>query len=300
MARIIASPLVSVILPFHNVELFLTEAVDSVLAQAFEDWELLLVDDGSQDASRRIALDYCNREPDRFRLLEHPQRENRGISASRNLGLRHARGEWVASLDGDDVWLPGRLALQVELTQRFPEVALFLGATRYWFSWNPDAKRKDFDQQVGGPKDQVVAPPNLIFDLYPFANADAPSMNTVLVRKDVAIEVGGWEDQFTTGYEDQAFLAKLYLDRHVYICSDVLDLYRQHGQSVSSRLLTGETYHGFRSSFFEWCLPYFESRSADPKLLDFVLAAKEAHEDYLGSFRYRARRFLAPLRRVLP
>src|SRR3954451_25115181 len=82
-------PRVSVVTPFLNAERFLAEAVDSVLAQTYTDWELLLVDDGSSDGSTEVARNYVGLNPARVRYLEHPGHMNRGTSASRNLGIRH-------------------------------------------------------------------------------------------------------------------------------------------------------------------------------------------------------------------
>jgi glycosyltransferase involved in cell wall biosynthesis len=89
----VTEPRVSVIAIFFNEERFLAEAVESVLAQDFADRELLLVDDGSSDAITRIAQDYALRHPGKVRYLEHAGHANRGMSATRNLGLSQARGE---------------------------------------------------------------------------------------------------------------------------------------------------------------------------------------------------------------
>jgi glycosyltransferase involved in cell wall biosynthesis len=89
--RAVTSPRVSVICIFLDEERFLREAIDSVVAQDFTDWELLLVDDGSRDASTGIARDYATAMPDKVRCLEHSDHANRGMSAARNLGLAHAR-----------------------------------------------------------------------------------------------------------------------------------------------------------------------------------------------------------------
>src|SRR4051812_22103421 len=108
------SPAVSAIIIFLNAERFLSEAVESVIAQTHKDWELLLVDDGSADGSTTLAQGFAARHPDRVRYLEHPAHQNRGMSASRNLGLANSTGDHVAFLDADDVWLPHKLAEQLE------------------------------------------------------------------------------------------------------------------------------------------------------------------------------------------
>src|SRR5437867_13258993 len=108
-------PLVSAIIIFYNTEAFLAEAIESVLAQTCSDWELLLCDDGSTDGSTAIARRFADAHPDKIKYLEHPGSKNRGMSAARNLGLRHARGKFVAWLDSDDVWLPDKLQVQLAL-----------------------------------------------------------------------------------------------------------------------------------------------------------------------------------------
>ena len=100
---------VSVMIIFLNEERFLEEAIASVLAQSYSDWELLLVYYGSSDRSSHIAADWAARMPDRIRYLQHDSHANLGMSASRNLGLREATGHYIAFLDADDVWLPAKL-----------------------------------------------------------------------------------------------------------------------------------------------------------------------------------------------
>src|SRR5690349_19072164 len=92
-------PLVSAIMIFRDEERFIQQAIESVFAQVYDEWELLLVDDGSQDGSTQIARDFARRFPRKVRCLEHPYRESLGMSASRNLGIDEAEGELIAFLD---------------------------------------------------------------------------------------------------------------------------------------------------------------------------------------------------------
>src|SRR5690349_4685532 len=108
-------PQVSVVMIFFNAEQFIEEAILSVVAQAYTCWELLLVDDGSCDGSTALARTYARRYPSRVRYFEHPQHSNRGMSASRNLGIQHASGEYITFLDADDVWFPNTLQRQVDV-----------------------------------------------------------------------------------------------------------------------------------------------------------------------------------------
>ena len=130
-----SDPLVSVISIFFNAAEFLAEAIESVLAQTYPHWELVLVDDGSSDGSAEIARRYADSDPGRIRYVEHPGHENRGISAARNLGVREALGEYVAFLDADDVYLPQKLERQAQLLAAHPEAAMVYGATLHWHGW---------------------------------------------------------------------------------------------------------------------------------------------------------------------
>ena len=92
------TPVVSIIVPVYNAEKFLNRCIDSILAQTYTDWELLLIDDGSKDASGRICDEYATKD-ERIRVFH---KENGGVSSARNLGLDHAQGEWITFVDSDD------------------------------------------------------------------------------------------------------------------------------------------------------------------------------------------------------
>jgi glycosyltransferase involved in cell wall biosynthesis len=109
---------VSVIIPTHNRAALVTEAVASVLAQSFRDFELLVVDDGSTDGTAAALAPY---EP-QIRLLRRASRG--GVSAARNTGITAARGEWLAFLDSDDLWLPEKLARQMAYLAAHPDLKL--------------------------------------------------------------------------------------------------------------------------------------------------------------------------------
>ncbi len=129
-------PLVSVLTAFFNAEEFLQEAIESVLAQSYENWELLLIDDGSQDNSTAIARNFAVKHPEKIFYIEHDHHQNRGAAASRNVGLRIARGEYIAILDSDDVWLPHKLDRQVAILQAEPRATMVYGVSLYWHSWS--------------------------------------------------------------------------------------------------------------------------------------------------------------------
>src|SRR6266566_8733383 len=120
---------------FLNAERFIEEAIESVFGQTYDDWELLLVDDGSKDGSTEIARRYAEEHSKRVRYFEHAGHQNRGMSASRNLGIRRSRGEFIGFLDADDVWLPHKLEQQLAILKAYPEAAMVYGPIQWWYSW---------------------------------------------------------------------------------------------------------------------------------------------------------------------
>jgi len=105
-------PLVSIITPCYNAQAYIAEAIESVLAQTYEHWEMLIVDDASTDKSREIIQSYAEKDS-RIKLIMNEQ--NRGTARSRNRAIEQARGEYIALLDSDDVWLSNKLEVQITL-----------------------------------------------------------------------------------------------------------------------------------------------------------------------------------------
>lgn len=116
------SPLVSVIIPCYRQAHFLADAVESVIGQTFEDWELVIVNDGSPDNTTQVAQELIARYPRHsIALIETP---NRGVAAARNLGIRRSHGRYVLPLDADDMIAPTMLERCVELLESYPTVAI--------------------------------------------------------------------------------------------------------------------------------------------------------------------------------
>ncbi len=110
-------PKVSVVIPTYNCAQYICQAVDSVWAQTYHDFELVVVDDGSTDNTRELLMQYGKH-------LRYIYQENRGMTAARNTGIRNSSGEYIGFLDSDDIWLPNKLDRQVKLLDEAPEVGL--------------------------------------------------------------------------------------------------------------------------------------------------------------------------------
>jgi len=238
------SPLVSIVTPCLDAAAFLGEAIESVLAQTCPDWEMIIVDDGSTDGSLAIAQDYASREPFRIRLLRHEKGGNRGKAASRNYGIEHARGRFLAFLDADDVYLPGKLARQVPIAEAHPGAALVYGPTRYWHSWANEASQ-DVVARTGLTARTVHEPPTVL-TAFLRDGGIVPCTCGLLARLDVVRRLGAFESSVEHLFEDQVLIAKLCLESGVYVDDGCYDLYRQHPGSTSALALQEGLYHPTR------------------------------------------------------
>ncbi|PIG94116.1 glycosyltransferase [Gloeocapsopsis sp. IPPAS B-1203] len=259
-----SKPLVSAIVIFLNAEKFIQEAIESVFAQTYDHWELLLVDDGSTDSSTATAQHYATRHP-KVRYLEHDNHQNRGMSATRNLGIRNARGKYIAFLDADDVWLPHKLERQVAILDSQPEAAMVYGSTQYWYSWTekPEDIQRDFVPDLGVQPDTLFKPPTLLTACYPLGKASAPCPSDLLLRREVVERIGGFEEDFRgmyQMYEDQAFLTKVYLKETVFVANECWDRYRLHPDSCSSMVTKAGQYHSVRLVFLNWLAKYLSAQ----------------------------------------
>lgn len=109
--------MVSIVTPVYNAAAFIRNTMEMVKAQNFQDWELILVDDGSKDNSCEVIETYLKEQPDeRIRLIK--KGKNEGAALSRNRGIKEAKGRYIAFLDADDVWLPHKLQTQMEFMER--------------------------------------------------------------------------------------------------------------------------------------------------------------------------------------
>ncbi len=270
--------LVSVVLNFFNAEQFMPEAVESVYAQFYSNWELLLIDDGSTDGGTDLAKTYVACDPTRVRYVQHPGHENRGASAARNLGIASARGELIAFLDADDVWLPNRLEDSVELLRRHPDSDMVYGETEYWCSWG--GGRGPFSDRVqrhGFRADRVVPAPELLIR-YLVHRAAVPCPTSMTLRSRAARDSGGFIDSFRGMNDDQAFLARFCLRRDVYVAHRYWDRYRQHDASLcATAQRLGEVARA-RGVYLAWVRDFFEEqRFTDTRLWSALRYAERMH-----------------------
>lgn len=210
-----APPRVSVIIPSYNARKYIGEALESVAAQSFTDYEVIVIDDGSTDGTGAFVAE---RYPDvRYRRVP-----NGGASRARNLGVEEARGALVAFLDADDLWLPTKLEKQVRrfeedhaLAMVFTESVVFAGEE---LRPNPYSKRERLMQG------------DLVRNIFLYSYVGTP---TVMVRKDVFEQVGGFLEGLQVAEDDNLWM-RIALRFQVDLIDEVLVRVRYREGSLTA------------------------------------------------------------------
>jgi glycosyltransferase involved in cell wall biosynthesis len=216
---------VSVIIPCYNGERFIGEAIESVLAQSFKNFEVIVVNDGSTDGSGSIVLEYLS-DP-RVRYIEHA--ENRGISAARNTGIKEATGTHIAFLDQDDLWRSDKLEKQMAVftSAREGDVALVFSDRCIVFSDNPHRKRH-FKETPSGLNTFSREKTIEAFYLRNFI-----PMVSILVRRECFDELGLLDENIRSGGDDYEFCTRLLRRYRVFHIPEPLVTRREHSANYT-------------------------------------------------------------------
>jgi len=195
--RATGTPKISVIVPVYNVEKYLRECVDSVLAQTFKDFELILVDDGSPDNSGKICDEYAAKDS-RVRVFH---KANGGVSSARNFGIKESRADYIAFLDSDDWWNFRFLEKMHAVAEKFPNAGCCCCG---WFN-NVSEDGKTIGMPILLPEYELGA--IIEIDLIDYAAKNAGTLpiwtGTVLLKKDAVVRAGGFNEDVVF-YEDYA------------------------------------------------------------------------------------------------
>jgi glycosyltransferase involved in cell wall biosynthesis len=224
------APAVSVIMANYNGARFLRAAVQSVLQQTLQSWELILVDDSSTDESIAVAEHAADGDP-RVRIIK--QEVNRGPGAARNRGLELARGEWVAVLDSDDLMTPERL--QVLRDSAMKDQAALVADNQIMFS-ESDSKRRLLRNHLGWSAHWIglaeFIESSRLYSLTPDLGYLKPMIRTEIIRR---LDLR-YDERLRIG-EDYHFLARILKDGHrLRLYPLPMYLYRRHASSVSHRM----------------------------------------------------------------
>lgn len=281
-----SNPGTSVILVFRDAEPFLEAAILGVIAQTLDDWELLLVDDGSTDGSREIAVDYAMLDRDRVRYFEHPGHAACGVSASRNLALAHARGTFLAFPDAARAWSPRWLQRCVSALRRNEDAGFV--CTRMRGAAARVALKCDGR--------------SLLLDLLE-GDEPQPALSSTLVRRRVIDRVGAFDPIDEPGapvresIDDEVFFAKLCLHATACVLDEALDerclagLAGRTDERDGTEVLDGESdgceragterargLESRRERFLLWLDGYLHAHALDDERLQQVLDRELARQ----------------------
>ena len=215
-------PLVSVIMPTYNHAQFIGEAIDSVLNQTYRNFELIIIDNFSEDNTERIVTSH---KDDRIKYLKF--KNNGVIAASRNYGIRHSQGEYIAFLDSDDIWLPEKLEKQIKVFQISNETVMLY--TRFKIIEGDIISNRIF------PKNGKYKSGNIFKALY---IRRFIACSSVMVKRNVLDQVGLFDtDPDLIAIEDTDLWLRIAL-KYVIKCTDGLPLliYRMQPQSISKEV----------------------------------------------------------------
>ena len=253
-----AEPLISIIMPSYNQGSYLSEALDSVLAQTYANWECIIVDDGSKDNTPEVAKEYCEKDS----RIKYIYQENSGVSAARNNGIAYSKGEYILPLDGDDKIAPEFLELTLQ------EII------------------KDRNIRVVYTDVQYFGARNDVYQLPPFSIEKLMGQNilciTALFRKEDFDKTGGFNDNMREGFEDWDFWMSMFQDGEGTANKIPLILFYYRIKSVSRNNTAAKKKIDYRRIVWENHRELFSKVYLDPKQTFDYLRISNSREYKLG------------------
>ncbi|XWN36507.1 MAG: glycosyltransferase [Balneola sp.] len=213
--------LVSIITPVYNGEDFLDRSIKSVLSQTHQNWELLLIDDGSVDDSIRVIERYLSDE--RIKLLKNES--NSGIPATRNKGIENSGGEYIALLDQDDEWFPDKLQKQVQIFNEQGNIygLIYSNLEVRYDNGDVTERKKEIEPAAAISENlELMLLRNLI------------SSPTVLIKKEVLDEVGLFDNSIKWGGDDYDLWIRIAHKYKFFYIDEVLSIRYEHQQNYSA------------------------------------------------------------------
>ncbi|MFC2187370.1 glycosyltransferase family 2 protein [Fulvivirgaceae bacterium LMO-SS25] len=246
---------VSVIIPVFNQAQYLQEAVNS--AKQTEVGEILIIDDGSTDNSLSIAKK-LEAEISIVKVFSHPNNQNRGVSASRNLGITNARFPYIAFLDADDMYLPHRFEEQLSILENDLSCQAVYGWAEEW--------NQDFTQAIRklGVESEVLSTD--IFEELLLGRKGHFHTPTVLIRSSAFDKTGGFDENLKLHQDTELWLRMTFHGSWVSSGTQTLAYIRKHGQNNSRNRSTQSTQQLWKRVLF-----YFENKAVSPRQYNLMM-----------------------------
>ena len=211
------APLVSVIIPTYNREKIIGRAIDSVFTQTWQDFEIIVQDDGSRDGTKAIVEAYGPK-------VKYFFQENKGIAGARNGGMRHAGGQYLAFLDSDDYWLPAKLEKQMALFEKHPEYGMTASQCG--------------SIQVDGSYREKNRPGKSGWILYDLFQKNFIRTSSAVITRACLEKIGGFDESLREG-EEYDFWLRIAAEFAIGFINEPLTVYVDNTDGMSTDSLTG-------------------------------------------------------------
>jgi glycosyltransferase involved in cell wall biosynthesis len=228
-------PLISVIIPTYNNAKMVFEAIESVLKQTYKDYELIVVDDGSTDETSEIVKQYGA-------SVKYIYQQNSHISSARNNGFNHSKGNYIAQLDADDLWLPEKLELQAELIDKHPEAGLFYCDAYICNKGDEENRSLVYSQNYVPPKEGNVF--KYFFQTNPLCTSSA------IISRKAWFDLKGLDTDLRGG-QDTEFFIRISAFYQVYYVNKPLMIYRRHENNSSSKITKNNIIKAFKKNILQ-------------------------------------------------
>ncbi len=215
-----ANPLVSIIIPAYKAAAYIEETINSVLQQTYQHWELLIVDDGSPDHQDDLIWPYVEAD----KRVQYVQQQNSGVSVARNNGFSQSKGELIAFLDADDVWLPQNLEKKIALFHQDPDLGLV----------HSDLAVIDSASNLTG-EIKCGKAGYILDDLLAWTGTCVPTPSSILVKREVVEKVGGFDPKLSNA-ADQEFFFRVANAYKIGRVPEVTWHYRIHANNMHSNI----------------------------------------------------------------
>ena len=268
----------SVVIPLYNKQNSIVATLQSVLIQTYQNFEIVVVDDGSTDDSAQVVEELFEKYPslqggDRGRLVKKP---NSGVCSARNRGIQEAKYDYIALLDGDDLWDEHYLEEQVRLIKDFPE------AMMWGVNYADIVNGKIYPYQQGMGKDYR----GYVEDYFGTSHADLFCSSSVVLTKEIAQEVG-MQDERMAYSEDLDFWYRIILHAKVVYCDKVLAFYNKDAENRAEQDFHAHFDIKRRMEYYvEKYVPYFEGNPSFARFISLRAAWLILQEGYYFGDKY--------------
>nr|WP_295925130.1 glycosyltransferase family A protein [uncultured Dyadobacter sp.] len=224
--------IVSIIIPSYNYGFVIAETLENLLAQRFQDWEAIIVDDGSSDNTRETVQPYAGKDG----RIKYVYQQNSGVSVARNLGFQHSRGKYIQFLDADDLLSADKLAVQVDFLDRNPDVDIAYTDHLYFEAHKPDTFYPDYEMNHNNWLPKIDARGYEVVNTLIYSNIAVVS--SPVLRRSIVEKVNGFPE-FSNYTEDWEFwfLCAIRGARYTFVADEsAVTLIRIHQRNTSKNI----------------------------------------------------------------